>query len=342
MTVKQQGSGHEYSKQERRPLQEYALRHPVGEHPHHSASDYLDEERRGRLERRRCLGSNHLRCGGFDRFDDSNIIIILDPVALIVIRHGDSHSIDLHVDFNGQLDQVHNIDHHAREDTCLMIAESSQELLDRHGPSTAQILAPLTAVVVVAMSLLVTADSSTTWYIIRSTGVIAYVLLALSVIAGLLISQRAAPAGRTRLDLFEMHAFLSLVAIAFGSIHAVALLFDQYMGFTPKQILVPFTSSYRSLSVGLGVISLYAAILIYVSFWAKRYIGYKRWRALHFATFAVFLLVTLHGYFSGADSRETWMFAIYTFATIFVIALTTMRFASARASRQRRAATVPA
>ena len=206
-------------------------------------------------------------------------------------------------------------------------------------PPSAHIIAPLTAFVVVAVSMLSAADSNTIWYVVRATGVVAYASLALSVVAGLLISQRLLTAGRPRLDLFEVHNFLSLLSIAFGSVHALALLFERYVGFSLVQILVPFTSSYRPLSVGLGVLSLYGVLVVYASFWARKLIGYLRWRALHYTTFAVFAGVTLHGFFSGADSQEAWMRAIYVLSIAVVTALTALRITTSRASRAARALT---
>ena len=169
------------------------------------------------------------------------------------------------------------------------------------------------------------ADSQTVWYVIRATGVIAYALLAASVIVGLLITGRAVPGGRPRVDVYEIHTFTSLLALAFGATHALTLLLDNYVTFSPVQVFVPFTSSYRPVSVALGVFGFYAIAVIYGSFWARRYIGYRRWRLLHYGTFGAFVLVTVHGILSGADAHTAWLVLIFSAASAAVLGLTIYR-----------------
>jgi hypothetical protein len=42
--------------------------------------------------------------------------------------------------------------------------------------------------------------------------------------------------------------------------------------------------------------------LIYVSFSLRKVIGVRNWRRLHWATYGVFALVTVHGLMAGFDS----------------------------------------
>lgn len=201
----------------------------------------------------------------------------------------------------------------------------AEELLEGEQIPLAWIIAPIGALGVVAGLLWATADSRTIWYIIRSTGTVAYVLLGASVAFGLLISTRATAPGRTRVDLYELHTFTSLLAVAFGVTHALSLLFDNFVTFSATQIVVPFTSDYRAFPVGLGTIGLYLAALVYGSFWARRYIGYARWRMFHYTTFAAFVLLTLHAVFSGTDAHTPWMMLILSGSSVVVAALTAWR-----------------
>ena len=160
-------------------------------------------------------------------------------------------------------------------------------------------------------------------------------LLALSVGFGLLITNRVLPAGRPRVDLYEVHIFLSLLALAFTAVHGLALLLDNYISFSAVQILLPFTSSYRSFAVGLGVFSFYVALAVYGSFWLRKRIGYKTWRALHYASFLVFVLAAGHGLLSGTDTDTAWMAVIYALTAGGVAALVVMRVIAAQAGSPR-------
>jgi hypothetical protein len=208
------------------------------------------------------------------------------------------------------------------------VLTTPEETLERSQPSAFQLGAPLAAFAMVIAIVVSGADSQTVWYVIRATGVIAYTLLAASAIVGLLISGRAVPGGRPRVDVYEVHTFTSLLALAFGAAHALTLLLDNFVTFSPVQVFVPFTSSYRPVSVAPGVFGFYAIAVIYGSFWSRRYIGYRRWRLLHYGTFAAFVLVTVHGILSGADAHTAWLVLIFSASSAAIFGLTAYRILS--------------
>ncbi|MCL4394148.1 MAG: ferric reductase-like transmembrane domain-containing protein [Chloroflexi bacterium] len=159
------------------------------------------------------------------------------------------------------------------------------------------------------------------WYLARATGVIAYVLLWISMAFGLTIKNKMArvwPGGPLAVDL---HQFASLFALALSLFHALVLLGDRYMNYTPAQILIPFTNPTLTFWTGLGQLSFYIMLPVAFSFYARQRIGFKTWRTIHYASFAIYLLVTLHGIFSGTDTTTPGMMGLYAltvFATYFL------------------------
>ena len=168
--------------------------------------------------------------------------------------------------------------------------------------------------------------SQAPWYLSRASAFVAYVLLWWSMILGLSITNRLArawPGGPAAADLHE-HA--SLLGLGFALLHALVLLADNYIGYTLPQILIPFASaSYLPLWVGLGQIGLYVMALVTVSFYVRRWIGARTWRALHYLSFAVFVLAALHGLFAGTDSSTIWAFWMYLGTGASVVAMTIYR-----------------
>ncbi len=141
-------------------------------------------------------------------------------------------------------------------------------------------------------------------------------------VLGLSITNKLArlwPGGPAATDLHQYSSFLGL---AFGCGHAIALLGDQYIGYTLRQILVPFTSTaYRQLSVGLGQSALYLGIIVALSFYVRRFISYGMWRTLHYASFGVFALALFHGLLSGTDSTSPVVQWLYIVSGLSVVAL---------------------
>jgi DMSO/TMAO reductase YedYZ heme-binding membrane subunit len=76
-------------------------------------------------------------------------------------------------------------------------------------------------------------------------------------------------------------------------------------------LVVPGASPYRPAAVAAGVVAAELMALVYVSFFLRRWIGARNWRRLHWATYLLFLLATVHGFASGTDSTQPWAHDLY-------------------------------
>lgn len=165
----------------------------------------------------------------------------------------------------------------------------------------------------------------TFWLLARATGMTAYVLLTLSVLAGLLVKSRpfgAAIKPATAVDLHRTLAVLSLTALA---MHGLALVLDHTVELGPLALLVPGTAPYRPFWTGLGVVAGELMLLVYVSFGLRRRIGVRNWRRLHWTTYGAFAGATAHGLMAGTDSSSPWAVALYLGAIGAVTAATAWR-----------------
>jgi sulfoxide reductase heme-binding subunit YedZ len=149
------------------------------------------------------------------------------------------------------------------------------------------------------------------WILARASGLTAYVLLTLSVLAGLVLKSR--PFGRAvrAAAVTDVHRFLALLALGAVAIHALALVLDSTVKVGLGALLVPGLASYRPLATGLGVAALELAALVVISFPLRRKIGMRAWRRLHWATYGVFAAATAHGLAAGTDTTRPWAFALY-------------------------------
>lgn len=164
------------------------------------------------------------------------------------------------------------------------------------------------------------------WFLARASGLVAYVLVWLTTLLGLLISNRLArlwPGGPLA---FDLHQHTSLLGIVMALFHALVLLGDRYIGFSLRQIAVPFTDgAYRPLWVGLGRAGFYLLALVGLSFYVRQQIGARAWRLIHGLSFAVFALALLHGLQSGSDSAAPGVRLLYWAGGASVLLLTCAR-----------------
>jgi predicted ferric reductase len=174
------------------------------------------------------------------------------------------------------------------------------------------------------------------WYLSRASGFVAYGLVWASMVFGLLLTNKLArvwPGGPTA---FDLHQYVSLLGLAFGLFHALILLGDRYVKYTLVQVLMPFASTgYRPLLVGLGQVGFYIMIIVSATFYIRKRIGQRSFRAIHMMSFAMFLLALVHGLGAGTDSTTPWAGLVYWLTGGSVLFLTVYRILVTRAKPQR-------
>jgi methionine sulfoxide reductase heme-binding subunit len=151
--------------------------------------------------------------------------------------------------------------------------------------------------------------SAVAWYVARSSGIVAYLLLSSSVVIGILM------AGRTRFAwprfaVEEVHGFLATLTGVFIVLHGGALLLDSVVPFSLAQEIVPFTAGYRPFAVGLGVVAAELTAAVGISNLLRPQLPHHVWRRIHYATLAVWALATAHGLLAGTDRFDPWFAAL--------------------------------
>jgi methionine sulfoxide reductase heme-binding subunit len=162
----------------------------------------------------------------------------------------------------------------------------------------------------------------TFWLLARASGLTAYALLTASVLAGLVLKAR--PFGRALKPgaVMDIHRFLAMLGLGMLVMHGATLMLDQTVHMPLAGLFVPGSSPYRPAAVAVGVVGAELMLLIYVSFALRPRIGARNWRRLHWATYLVFLLATIHGFASGTDSTQPWARDLYL-AAIGAVAFAT-------------------
>jgi sulfoxide reductase heme-binding subunit YedZ len=165
----------------------------------------------------------------------------------------------------------------------------------------------------------------TWWLMSRSAGVVALLLVSISVLIGLtLAAGLGGPPARRRalVAVHEQTAIGSLIAIA---LHGVTLLGDSFLKPGLAGIAIPLAIDYRPFFVATGIAGGYLAALLGLSFYARRRIGGKRWRKLHRATPVVYVLGLVHTLGAGSDASSSWLRAFMLATAVPALALLVAR-----------------
>jgi len=198
----------------------------------------------------------------------------------------------------------------------------------------------VTAVVVTSSSGAATAteviQSHGWWLASRASGLVALVLVTVSVFLGLMMAgkvMRRPGLSKMLMGLHEQTALAGLVAIA---VHGIALLGDPWLHPGVAGVAVPFALGFKTAFTGLGVIAGYLAALLGLSYYVRRRIGAKLWRKAHRATVVVYLLGLVHALGAGTDASAVWFRWWVIVTTPIVGGLFVYRVLSARAKKQAR------
>lgn len=155
------------------------------------------------------------------------------------------------------------------------------------------------------------------WYMIRATGTVAYLLLYFSVLVGL-FSQVQKKRKKKVNGVLYLHEKLADWALILVGGHLGFLFIDSFIGFTWKELLIPFKSTYKPIPMALGTISLYFLIITMITSKVRKKIGYLRWRKLHALNPILYIMVTIHGLWIGTDFQGT-ILAVVNLIPLFIM-----------------------
>lgn len=142
------------------------------------------------------------------------------------------------------------------------------------------------------------------WYLARASGFVAFIVIWLSLALGLIITNKMARLWNGGPTAVELHQFTTWLAVGLTVFHALILIGDQYIKSTPLQVMTPFGYvNYKPEWVGVGQIGFYLTVVVAASFYFRKRLGYRTWRLLHYMSFVVYLMVTVHAVFAGTDSN---------------------------------------
>jgi DMSO/TMAO reductase YedYZ heme-binding membrane subunit len=154
-------------------------------------------------------------------------------------------------------------------------------------------------------------QASWPWYVTRASGLIAAIAFLILMLSGVGFITGHSFAFLEPITAWATHRALGIIFGIATLLHVMALYFDTFVPFKIKELLIPFVSAYKpvtlfginfgSLYVALGVLALYivAAIVFTSLFWIEK--KPKTWRTLHLLSYIAAIFVFVHAFFLGTD-----------------------------------------
>jgi predicted ferric reductase len=141
------------------------------------------------------------------------------------------------------------------------------------------------------------------WYVARASGIVAWALLLLTMVWGLLLATKVLGRKPGPAWLLSLHRYLGALTVAFVGIHVGAILLDTYTNFGLTNVLVPFTGSWHPLAVAWGIVGMYLLAAIEITSLLRHKLSNRAWRAVHLLSYFLFATTTVHMLTAGTDAK---------------------------------------
>ena len=119
--------------------------------------------------------------------------------------------------------------------------------------------------------------------------------------------------------MLDLHRWLGGLATIFVGVHVLAILADSYVHFSVLSVLVPFASHWRPSAVAWGIVGMYLLLAVELTSLARRRLPKRAWRAVHFASFPLFFMATVHAFTAGTDAAS-WAFVSVATTAVLAVA----------------------
>lgn len=145
-------------------------------------------------------------------------------------------------------------------------------------------------------------------------GLIALAVLTGNFLLGLMLSTaykrsvywKKLPSAIKKINIQDVHNWTAYVAIMLIFLHCILLFWEKSVTFSWAAILIPFNSPKQNVWVGLGILSLYAIIIVMITTQKKikKKMGFRFWKNVHLISYGTALLVCLHGIFLDPQLKD--------------------------------------
>lgn len=179
-------------------------------------------------------------------------------------------------------------------------------------------------------------SSSALWYLSRATGLVSFVLLSFVVVLGVTVSKRGRLPGLPRAAGVGLHRNASLFALALLTIHILTAVIDPYVSIGWLSVVVPFSSSYEPLWVGLGALAIDLTAAVVVTSLLRMRIGLKLWRMVHWLAYAAWPVAAAHGIGAASDLQSGVLLEVVVVTMALVVGAIIWRAFPDPPERQRR------
>jgi predicted ferric reductase len=156
------------------------------------------------------------------------------------------------------------------------------------------------------------------WALGRGSGVTALAFMTVALFLGIATRSGRPLLMLPRFAVADVHRFASLAGTLLVVIHMALLFFDPYAQLRLVDFIVPFLGAYRPLWLGLGTLAFDLLAVVMVTSLLRHRLGVRVFRAVHWATYALWPVAMAHALGNGTDAGHAWFLLFATGCAVTV------------------------
>ena len=153
-------------------------------------------------------------------------------------------------------------------------------------------------------------NSTALWYATRATGLMALVLLTLTMVFGITTTTRARARNWPGFAQQELHRRISILSVVFLGVHVLTSVADTFVNISWAAVVIPFVSRYQGFWVGVGAVALDLMIAVFVTSLLRERMRPATWRAVHWLAYLSWPVAMAHTFGMGTDAGEGWVIVL--------------------------------
>jgi methionine sulfoxide reductase heme-binding subunit len=171
--------------------------------------------------------------------------------------------------------------------------------------------------------------STVFWYTSRATGIVTLLLLTGVLVLGLVVNRQGRIPGLPGFAVTSLHRNLSLLSVAFITVHVLTAVLDTYVSIPLVSALIPFTSGYERFWLGLGAISVDLMLAMIATSLIRGRLNRRLWRAVHLLAYVSWPVALAHSIGAGKDLQQGRLPWMAVGCALIAVAAVAWRLASA-------------
>jgi sulfoxide reductase heme-binding subunit YedZ len=148
------------------------------------------------------------------------------------------------------------------------------------------------------------------WFASRGSGLALLAAFSAVPVLGVAARLGSAPRRWPRFVISEMHRTLALFSAAFLTLHVATAILDPFVTIGWAATVLPFASGYRTLAIGLGTLAVDLGGAVLLTSLARRRLGYRAWRAVHWLAYLAWPAAFVHSLTAGSADLRIWWVAV--------------------------------